>query len=347
MDRLLLDEADAALTGADVVAVVDDVSGLLACSAARRHPQLAVRVVCDSLLAEQAVRREAAELGLDDRLTVVDSVAAAVAGASVLLLRLPKSVAALDEIAAAAAGAAAGQLQLFAGGRVKHMTRAMNDVLAQHFGRVGASLGRQKSRVLRASDPRPVGEARWPQRRQHEDLGLVVCAHGAAFAGAGIDHGTRLLLSVLDEVPPSASRVIDVGCGTGVLACCLARARPRAQVLAIDESSAACRSATETAAANQLTERVTVLRADGLREVPSQSADLILCNPPFHRGTSRDSSTALQMIADAGRVLAPGGEMWTVFNSHLPYRGELRREVGPTEIVRQDPGYSVARTRRR
>jgi 16S rRNA (guanine1207-N2)-methyltransferase len=74
------------------------------------------------------------------------------------------------------------------------------------------------------------------------------------------------------------------------------------------------------------------------------STDLVLCNPPFHRGAARDSDAAFAMFTDAARVLRPGGELWTVYNSHLPYLPALRRLVGSTRIVSQDPRYVVTRS---
>ena len=57
---------------------------------------------------------------------------------------------------------------------------------------------------------------------------------------------------------------MDLGCGTGVIAAALARARPMLNhgVLATDQSAAAVASAAATAAANELTARVQVLRDD-------------------------------------------------------------------------------------
>ena len=46
----------------------------------------------------------------------------------------------------------------------------------------------------------------------------------------------------------------------------------------------------------------------------------------------------------AGRLVRPGGEVWTVFNSHLDHRRALAAEVGPTEQVRRTPKFTVTRS---
>jgi hypothetical protein len=39
-------------------------------------------------------------------------------------------------------------------------------------------------------------------------------------------------------------------------------------------------------------------------------------------------TVAERLFAGAARVLRPGGELWCVYNSHLPHREALRRIVG-------------------
>ncbi len=46
-------------------------------------------------------------------------------------------------------------------------------------------------------------------------------------------------------------------------------------------------------------------------------------------------------------MLAPGGQLWTVFNRHLGYVPTLRRLVGPTRTVHRDPKFTVTASVRR
>ncbi|HEY9443976.1 MAG TPA: methyltransferase, partial [Gemmatimonadales bacterium] len=211
-----------------------------------------------------------------------------------------------------------------------------------------AGLARQKARGVVASAPRrPEAESRWPLREFHEDLGLWVCAHGGAFAGTRLDIGTRFLLGFLDQAAPDAAAAIDLGCGTGVLAAALAASRPGIRVLASDQSSAAVASARATMQANGLADRVRVVRDDGLSALPDGSAELILLNPPFHVGATVHAGRAHGLFAEAARVLADGGELWTVFNSPLAYRPALTRIVGPTRQVGRNAKFTVTVSTRR
>ncbi len=362
-DRLLLDEARDRLATAgpgDVVVLGDRFGaltlGALALGAAD------VRVHTDAVDAERALLANAE--GVDrarDRFSVHTALGPDVlAGARTVLLQLPKSLAELTEVAELVARHAAGDVVLLAGGRLKHMSRTMNEVLGASFADVRATLARGKSRALVAAGPRAErrdGPLTYPVTARLADRellaaarivdgGVDVVAHGAAFAGASLDHGTRFLLSTADRWPP-ADRVrdaVDLGSGTGLLAVVLARRYPDARVVATDRSAAAVASTRATAAAGGVADRVITTRDDAGGGLPGASADVVLLNPPFHDRAAVRTDAAHRMFATAGRVLRPGGELWCVFNTRLRYRPALERAVGPTEHVAQDPRFTVTRS---
>lgn len=348
-DRLLLDTAASALAACapgEVVTVGDNYGALTLGAAAAGT--VGIRTHQDALSGELALAANADQFGLGDTYRSLPLGAELLAGARVVLLRMPRGLDALEEIADAIARHALPEVTVYATGMVKHMALAMNEVLARRFDDVHAGLARQKARVIVASGSHaPAAVPEWPRREFHQDLGLWVCAHGGAFAGTRIDIGTRFLLGFLDRAKPDATSAVDLGCGTGVLAAALAIARPHLRVLGTDQSAAAVASASATAAANGVADRVRVLRDDGLAHQPDASAELIVLNPPFHLGAAVHAGGALRLFEDCARVLAPGGELWTVFNSHLGYRPALTRVVGPTRQIGRNPKFTVTVSVRR
>ncbi len=372
-DRLLLDEAASALAQAapGEVAVVGDNYGALTLGAATLHAVEDIRVHQDALSGERALARNAEEFGLAGSFRSLPLGAELLHDSRIVLLRLPRSLDALDEIAGLIAAHADPDVTIYAGGMIKHLALAMNEVLGRYFGEVRPGLARQKARMLAAGGrvgssrsyrdqgevvevsihapervTRPA-ETRWPKRELHPDLGLWICSHGGAFAGTRVDIGTRFLLGVLGEAKPDAASAIDLGCGTGVLAAALARARRGISVLATDQSAAAVASARATMEANGVAHRVRVVRDDGLAGQPDASAELILLNPPFHVGATVHAGLAARLFEDAARVLVPRGELWTVFNSHLGYRSALTRIVGPTRQVARNAKFTITVSTRR
>jgi len=100
-------------------------------------------------------------------------------------------------------------------------------------------------------------------------------------------------------------------------------------------------SAAATAAANGVADRVRVTRDDAAAGLADDSVDLVVCNPPFHLGTSVVTGAADRLFAAAARVLRPGGELWTVYNNRLPHRAALRRLVGPTRVAEAGRQFTV------
>lgn len=338
-DRLILDES-AASRGDCVdggLVVIGDGYGALTLGAAADGGR-GIRVHQDPLTGEQALAANADLFGLAGSFTSLDLAPELVDGARVVLVRLPRSLEALKDIAGLIAARAHPDVVVFAGGRIKHMTLAMNDVLRERFSRVDVTHARQKSRVLVAREPHD-GADPAPARTTHD--GLVVCAYGGAFAGTSIDIGTRLLLESLPDRIPSDDPVIDMACGTGVVGAWLARRHPELRVYATDQSAAAVSSARATADANGVRDRMTVVRDDALSQLPDDSAMFIALNPPFHVGSAVHEGVAPRLFADVARVLRPGGELWAVWNSGLFYRPELDRAVGPTRQIARNAKFTV------
>lgn len=287
--------------------VVDDATGELtdfALASVAEHPHAVVLSWTSSLPLTTMLRERYAEQIEAGRLRVpagpdavpLELAAAEVEGYLLVMMRLPKAVHALEDRARrlAAAARASGQdsLEIVAGGRVKHMTRAQNDVLERVFTEVRASRGIGKSRALIATGlrdtvpaPAPIeGGARIAVRGQQRQLALR--GIGAVFGGASADAGSRLLLDTLDhaltageltstsEAPAGAAGITaaaatdsdapatdasaeitaaaDLGCGNGLMTAYLAAALPAASVLGSDADADAVASTRATLAANGL-----------------------------------------------------------------------------------------------
>src|SRR5450631_4431008 len=155
-DRLVLTEAATAIgaTTSGQVVVVGDRYGAMTLGALALHGARDVRVHQDLITGEQALAHNAARAGLAGGFSQLPLADELFTGATVVIGQLPKSLEALREISQLAAAHCGPEVTLFLGGRVKHMTHAMNDVITESFTDVRASLAHQKSRVLIASRPR-------------------------------------------------------------------------------------------------------------------------------------------------------------------------------------------------
>lgn len=342
-DRLILESAKEAIVASpnDVVTVGDNYGALTL--GAVTLGAVGVRSWQDSATGKLALKSNAKNQAVPDNLFSSDYLSLEVfRGAKVVLMQLPKELAALEMLADMIAAFASTDVVVFAGGRVKHMTRRMNDVLGRYFGSVRASLAKQKSRVLIASEPREnLPEWSLPYDASL-DAGTQLRVHSlpGVFATNKVDIGTRFLLSFIEEAPEEIAAA-DLGCGTGVLATAWAQKNPNGHILATDSSELATLSARKTLEANGIETSYEVRQDHGMLSQPDSSLDLILLNPPFHQGAGIVKQAGNLLFQEATRALRPGGRLLTVYNSHLAHRAELEKIVGPTVQLGRNSKFTV------
>lgn len=358
VEKILLAELADFSGSVSRVACVDATSSLIFDEIADLVPHATLVAYNDSFVDAESIDQAAGAASWGDRFerVTVDGVQRfpreLFAGTDVVVVRLPKSLDALHEFAQQASQWLPESAIVLLADRTKYMTPSQNEVLAQYFLDVTASLGRFKSRVLRARSPRATDPSAsvfaaartFPRSAYLADLDLTVVAHGGVFAGTKLDIGSRLLVDNLDYLlggAPTAHDFVDAGCGTGVLSARIAQRTPDAEVLAVDVSAAAVLSTHATAQENGYADRIRAVQDDALNGLPTASADVIVCNPPFHTGTSLGTDVAVRIFENAGRVLRPGGELWTVFNTPLAYGPALKRAVGPTRVVASNRKFTV------
>lgn len=162
------------------------------------------------------------------------------------------------------------------------------------------------------------------------------------FNHGALDAGTALLLNHLGKIPKG--RVLDFGCGAGVLGLSLKQRQPEATVDLLDTSAEAVYASQRSAELNEL--EVTVFASDGLSEVEGRYA-AIYSNPPFHTGVKTDYDVTERFIAGAAGLLLPGGELRIVANAHLKYPPLIEKYFGACAVVAETPKFRVYSARRK
>ena len=159
------------------------------------------------------------------------------------------------------------------------------------------------------------------------------------FSPRSIDRGTRALLSVVEFADDD--RVLDLGCGYGVVGILAARLIGPERVVLLDKSAEAVRLARRNAARNGV-EGVTIEQSDGFRDSTLTGYTLILLNPPYHV----DFSVPKELIHKGFNRLTLGGRMVLVTRRRRWYERKLSSIFGGV-AVREVDGYSVLSSEKR
>ncbi len=157
----------------------------------------------------------------------------------------------------------------------------------------------------------PAGPGRERQVRvRFWDTDWSFTTASGVFSGEGLDQGTAVLLR--SHTPrPGARRMLDLGCGFGVIAVALASAAPDARVDAVDVNGRALDLTQRNAAANDVGDRVRASLPDEVAE--DVRYDEIWSNPPIRIGKEALHALLLRWLP----LLAPGGIARLVVGRHL------------------------------
>ena len=93
------------------------------------------------------------------------------------------------------------------------------------------------------------------------------------------EHLVEAALARIDR--ESTPRIADIGTGSGAIAVALARALPKAQLTAVDNSPAALAVARGNAGMHGVSERIRFVESDLLTALGGEVFDMIVSNPPY------------------------------------------------------------------
>lgn len=165
---------------------------------------------------------------------------------------------------------------------------------------------------------------------------LTIATLPGVFSRDGLDVGSHLLLSSLE--PHMKGKVLDVGCGAGVLSAAMAKMSPKIKLTLSDVSAAALESSRATLAANDI--QGEVIASNVYSDITGRF-DMIISNPPFHDGMQTSLTAAETLIRGAAKQLQIGGELRIVANAFLPYPQLLDDVFGAHEVLAQTGRFKV------
>jgi 16S rRNA (guanine1207-N2)-methyltransferase len=152
----------------------------------------------------------------------------------------------------------------------------------------------------------------------------------------GLNPGTAALLEVAEIEPED--RVLDLGCGTGVIGAAVSIQAPMGHTTLVDCNVTATTCAERTLTDNGIA-NAGVRLADGVTGLPLASYDLALSHLPRGRAVQEE------LIHGVAWVLRPGGRFYFVAHKRAGVKGAIaytRAVFGRCNVVRQKKGYHVA-----
>ncbi len=327
-DEYLLHElAEKPLEPSAQLALLNDTFGALAIALSPYHPVS----ISDSWLSHQATCQNLRNNKIAlEQVTLLSSLEKPENAIDVLLIKIPKTLALLEHQLLELRPLLKPLTRIIAAGMVKNLPKTVFKLFQRVIGPTTTSLARKKARLIYVSPDLAKSTPKNPYPSQYvlENSNLVLRNHANVFSRERLDIGARFMLQHL----PANQRyrqVIDLGCGNGVLGLMFARQNPAAHIQFVDESFMALDSARMNfELAFGVSRRADFIATDCLSGIAENSADLILCNPPFHQQHAVGDHIARRMFRQAKKVLKPGADLIIIGNRHLGYHVVLKRLFG-------------------
>ncbi|VFP78661.1 Ribosomal RNA small subunit methyltransferase C [Candidatus Erwinia haradaeae] len=168
---------------------------------------------------------------------------------------------------------------------------------------------------------------------------IILKSLPGVFGFKGLDMGSQLLISTLNK--NLNGKVLDVGCGTGVISAFLFSLSPQVHLTLIDVHAAAIVSSRATLLSNCFSGKV---YCSNLYSNVNERFHLIISNPPFHTGLKTNLEIAYKLIKGAPKFLYKHGELRIVANSFLPYPKILDDTFGNHQILAKNQSFKVYRS---
>jgi 23S rRNA (guanine1835-N2)-methyltransferase len=334
-DEYLLHElaADTSLAfGATKILILNDQFGALTV-ALSEHP---LHMASDSYLSHQGTLVNLQENGRPiENVRLLTSLEGLEGRFDLFLIKVPKSLALLEDQLFRLRPHLLPHSRVIGTGMARSIHTSTLSLFERIIGPTHTSLARKKARLIFSQPDSTItpSVSPYPSSYHLENPPFQLHNHANVFSRDSLDIGTRFLLAHL-PTSTGPQHIIDLGCGNGVVGLVMASANPQAQLSFIDESFMAIASAQINFNAAFGDHRQAHFKVnDGLNGMPPQSADLILCNPPFHQQNAHDIATALDLFKGAKATLKQGGALWIVGNRHLGYHVKLNRLFGRINLI--------------
>lgn len=311
------------------IVILNDHFGSLSCWLSEKHN---VTMMSDSYIAQQATlhnlkQNNARSIQL---LNCLDNLPKNI---DLVVMQLPKSNRLLTWQLALLRKSLPENAPVIAVNKAKNIHSSTLALFEKHLGTTTTSLAKKKHRLVfsRANCHNPE-EINPTIDWKVDDENYQVSNYANVYSGESLDLGARFMLK---HIPSNAQfkHIIDLGCGNGVLSIKAGQLNPDAKITCVDESFMAVDSAKlNLVSALGDNREIDCIANNCLDGFDRNSADLILCNPPFHQQNTITDHIAWQMFCDAKHVLGTGGQLLVIGNRHLGYDKKLAKLFGKNNI---------------
>ncbi|OUS74098.1 23S rRNA (guanine(1835)-N(2))-methyltransferase [Pseudoalteromonas sp. A601] len=321
--------------------IFNDSFGALSCYFSKQG--LTVCSVNDSYISHQAAAYNLAENKIATaNFSQLDSLSALPENVDLVLMKVPRTLGFMQYQLSELSEVLAPGTPVIGAGKTKDIHNSTIKAFEHYIGETKTSLAVKKSRLIISQATGGYKAADFPVNWPLEGTDFSISNHANVFSRDSLDIGARFFFNYLPQ-SSKAKRIIDLGCGNGVVGLMTLSRCPNAEITFVDESYMAVESSRLNVELNMEDkfEQCSFIENDCLTGFERESADIVLCNPPFHQAQAVTDHIAWQMFKQAKDTLKNGGELRIIGNRHLDYHDKLKRMFGNCQLLGSNKKFVV------
>lgn len=256
-----------------------------------------------------------------------------------VLIYLPKSLTFFEDILCKISNILESNTPIIFTGMVKHISNGHFELIEKYIGDLTTSLSVKKARLIYSYFTKKSILSPYPKEVNILGFDNEFTNHSNIFSRNKLDIGTRFFL---ENIPNNINgHILDLGCANGIIGIKAKILNSNSKIYFNDESYMAIKSALANYAKYNFADEAKFLWTHCTENLGDTKFDLILCNPPFHQGTTISKDIAIDMFKSSFRILKKGGRLRIVANSHLGYQKNLKRIFGNYALLNSNKKFVI------
>jgi len=291
----------------------------------------------DSFVSQQALQSNQqtnTDIKNSGNISLLDSITPLPA-APIAVLKLPKNTRYFEYQLEALNHYLPAGTPVIIGAMVKYLSSSFFKLFEQHLADTSTTLAKKKARLLIGRTRGGYTAPTLEKPRLQSEIGQTLFDTPNVFAAGKLDQGSRFFLQHFPDLS-GTEQAIDLGCGNGILGVNALQKNLQLNASFVDESCHAIHATRCAVEEMGESARAQLQQNHCLQGFENNSADAVLCNPPFHQQQAVGIQIAQQMFRDSARVLKPGGTLYIIGNRHLGYHVELKKHFKNVQTLASD-----------
>ena len=216
----------------------------------------------------------------------------------------------------------------------RHFSESMLELANEYFEEAVQTKAWKKSRLLIMKKPKPYKKRDLIREIPYKDE--VIRHYPGVFSAGKINPATAYLIDNLD-LQVRDKRILDLGCGNGILTKAMTAMKSKADYHLIDDFFLAV----ESAKLNLTGDNFKFYFEDNLKIFDNRTFDFVVSNPPFHFEHENNIEVSLELFQHVARILDDNGRFQLVANKHLNYLTHLEKYFNEVAIVDENEKYII------